>query len=424
MSLITKSYTFSAGATIVAAEHNTNFDTLYNEINGNLDNANIKASAQIANSKLNLATITQNVELQGTNIISGGLTVTGNSTFAGTTIANLGAVTTVDINGGTIDATVIGASSPVGASFSSLSCSNLVASGGTIDGTSIGSTTSASGVFSSLQLLSDTIVNNILDEDDMASDSVSGLATQQSIKAYVVATRPSIEVFTSTDTWTKPSSGTFVMVELWGGGGSGSSVATGGCGGGGGGYAKKIFDIDDLGATETVTVGAGGASVLRTGDNSGNAGGTSSFGSHLYAYGGAGGVNLAGGAYGGGGGGAISAGSGITGGDVGGGNGGNNADGDNASNTDGGGGGAGGQDAHNDGGNAYGGGGGGGGASMTVVGNGGSSVLGGDGGNGSIYQTTAPEAGSVPGGGGGGVVLNGDWNSGAGGAGMCIVYVY
>jgi len=52
MSLITKGFVFTAGNTIVASEHNTNFDTLYNEINGGLTNANISASASIANTKL------------------------------------------------------------------------------------------------------------------------------------------------------------------------------------------------------------------------------------------------------------------------------------------------------------------------------------------------------------------------------------
>lgn len=52
MALISKPYTFSAGSTIVASEHNSNFDTLYNEINGSLSNANISASAAITDSKL------------------------------------------------------------------------------------------------------------------------------------------------------------------------------------------------------------------------------------------------------------------------------------------------------------------------------------------------------------------------------------
>lgn len=52
MAQVLKPYTFSAGATIVAAEHNDNFDTIYNEFNGNIDNDNIKDSAAIALSKL------------------------------------------------------------------------------------------------------------------------------------------------------------------------------------------------------------------------------------------------------------------------------------------------------------------------------------------------------------------------------------
>lgn len=52
MALISKTYTFTAGSTIVASEHNTNLDILYNEINGNIDNANIKASAGIVDTKL------------------------------------------------------------------------------------------------------------------------------------------------------------------------------------------------------------------------------------------------------------------------------------------------------------------------------------------------------------------------------------
>ena len=52
MGLIVKTYTFTAGTTIIASEHNTNFDTIYNEINGSLDNTNIKSNAAIAGSKI------------------------------------------------------------------------------------------------------------------------------------------------------------------------------------------------------------------------------------------------------------------------------------------------------------------------------------------------------------------------------------
>lgn len=50
--LVSKNYTFTTGNTIVAAEHNSNFDVLFNLVNGNLENANIASGAAIANSKL------------------------------------------------------------------------------------------------------------------------------------------------------------------------------------------------------------------------------------------------------------------------------------------------------------------------------------------------------------------------------------
>jgi hypothetical protein len=59
MAVIVKPFSFSAGATVIAAEHNSNFDTIFTEFNGGIDNANIKASAAIAGSKLGtLGTIT------------------------------------------------------------------------------------------------------------------------------------------------------------------------------------------------------------------------------------------------------------------------------------------------------------------------------------------------------------------------------
>lgn len=56
MSIVVKPYTFSAGATIIAAEHNSNFDTLYSDYNGNITNANLSASAAIALSKISFTT--------------------------------------------------------------------------------------------------------------------------------------------------------------------------------------------------------------------------------------------------------------------------------------------------------------------------------------------------------------------------------
>ena len=96
------------------------------------------------------------------------------------------------------------------------------------------------------------------------------------------------ETFPSDGTWTKPSSGTFVIIMAWGGGGGGSYRFAGNAGGGGGACALYITPLSSLSnATYAVTVGTGGAGA--TGNNSsGGSGGNSSFGSILTAYGGQG----------------------------------------------------------------------------------------------------------------------------------------
>ncbi len=106
--------------------------------------------------------------------------------------------------------------------------------------------------------------------------------------------------------WTKPANLKFIEVEVVGGGGGSGGAdnqdSTGG-GGGGGGYSYKRIAAGDLGATEVVTVGAGGTAGAGDGSGSGGTGGTSSFGAHATATGGVGGVGNSAGAGGSGGGG-------------------------------------------------------------------------------------------------------------------------
>ena len=113
-----------------------------------------------------------------------------------------------------------------------------------------------------------------------------------------------VQTFTSSGTWTKPSLGASsrVLIQAWGAGGSGAKSAGGG--GGGGGYNERWLTLSQMGATETITIGAGGTAV--TTNVSGNQGGNTTVGSWVTAYGGAGG--LAGASQGGGGGGQLSAG--------------------------------------------------------------------------------------------------------------------
>lgn len=97
---------------------------------------------------------------------------------------------------------------------------------------------------------------------------------------------PTTQVYTSSDTWTRPSGLSYAVVEVVGGGGGGGSASEGAAGGGGGGgYSKETLTASELGSTEAVTVGAGGAG---SSNGNGSAGGTSSFGTLLQATGGSG----------------------------------------------------------------------------------------------------------------------------------------
>ncbi|WP_116051673.1 hypothetical protein [Amycolatopsis palatopharyngis] len=111
---------------------------------------------------------------------------------------------------------------------------------------------------------------------------------------------PNQQRYTASTTWSKPLGLKYAVVEVQGGGGAGGGAqATGagqssaGAGGQGGAYARTTFAASALGASEQVTVGAGGGGVSGGG---GNAGGTSSFGASgtlVSAAGGAGGSAIA-----------------------------------------------------------------------------------------------------------------------------------
>lgn len=112
---------------------------------------------------------------------------------------------------------------------------------------------------------------------------------------------PTQQIFSTagTHTYTKPDGCSKVKVTVVGAGGGGGGirsrgsaqyVLTSGGGGGAGGTAIKLIDGTSVGATETVTIGTGGAGGVGMSD--GTAGGTSSFGSHCSATGGAGGAHV------------------------------------------------------------------------------------------------------------------------------------
>lgn len=99
-----------------------------------------------------------------------------------------------------------------------------------------------------------------------------------------------IQNFTASGTWTKPAGAKLVRVILVGGGGGGGSggnaallsVISGGSGGQPGSVADVILSADQLGATETVTIGAGGTGgagvAVNSNGTNGASGGSTFFG--------------------------------------------------------------------------------------------------------------------------------------------------
>ena len=123
-----------------------------------------------------------------------------------------------------------------------------------------------------------------------------------------------VKVFTASGTYTPTAGLGFAVIECVGGGGAGGAVAGtdsknfGGGGGGSGGYSRKTVAASVIGASQVVTVGAGGVAGLNA---DGLNGGDSSVGTLCLAIGGTGGFwnsidggsgNMGGGGWGGSGG--------------------------------------------------------------------------------------------------------------------------
>ena len=123
-----------------------------------------------------------------------------------------------------------------------------------------------------------TINVNALDKESGSTLTLGGVGTTVAVHASATTSGfdsglASVQVFTSSGTWTRPSGITKVMVEVQGAGAGGnnslssSSYATTGSAGG---YVKKLIDVSSI-STATITVGAKGTgSATRTGNNGGN----------------------------------------------------------------------------------------------------------------------------------------------------------
>lgn len=118
--------------------------------------------------------------------------------------------------------------------------------------------------------------------DDSGTMVISGDGTIKIGGKDVALGTPTVQNFTSSGTWSKPTGAKLVRVQVQGGGGAGGGAAaltadgthSNGAGGGAGGYAEKWFLASDLAASIPVTVGGGGVGASAA---NGGGGGASNF---------------------------------------------------------------------------------------------------------------------------------------------------
>jgi len=140
---VSRPYSFTNATASDADEVNSNENTLYTLVNGNIDADNIDETDDYAWTGDN--SFAGASDFNGATTIDE-LTIDGTWTATGQNCTDLGTVTTADINGGTIDGITLGTNSPVTSAVITTADIN----GGTIDATTIGATTPAAGTFTSI----------------------------------------------------------------------------------------------------------------------------------------------------------------------------------------------------------------------------------------------------------------------------------
>lgn len=128
----------------------------------------------------------------------------------------------------------------------------------------------------------------------IASSSTGAVTLSLPAKIANCISQVSVQVFTSSGTYTPTVGMKYCIVECIGGGGGSAGCSAGGGqqgvggAGGGGGYSAGVYSASTIGVSQSVTIGVAG--TAGTAGNNGGGGGTSSFGALLTCTGGSGGT--------------------------------------------------------------------------------------------------------------------------------------
>lgn len=164
------------------------------------------------------------------------------------------------------------------------------------DGTNWEATTATYPNTTTSQQILYSSANNVVGELATANSAIAATNSSGTLamRAFSVVT----QVFTSDGTYTPTDGMLYCIIECIGSGGGGggssttsSSQGSAAGGGGGGGYARKTVSAATIGASQSVTVGNGGAAGA-AGAGNGGTGGTVSVGSIVSATGGSGGQGV------------------------------------------------------------------------------------------------------------------------------------
>ena len=172
---------FAAGSSIRAGDLNANIEQALFGIHEQQEK--IIQTEDLADDAVTSAKLDTNIDIAGTLDVTGATTLDSTLNVAGTSTH-----ATVDINGGAIDGTTIGANSAAAGTFTNGTIATADINGGAIDGTTIGASSAAAGTFTTVTA-SGTITGNVTGNitGDITGD-VTGDLTGNADTATALAT--------------------------------------------------------------------------------------------------------------------------------------------------------------------------------------------------------------------------------------------
>lgn len=216
-----------------------------------------------------LLTITRNSASPANSDVLGSILFTGNNASAAAKTYGSIKTTITDVTAGSEDATLTIGTIIAGTVTDVAKFTQGLQLGGPTGGDKGAGTLNATGIY----------INNV------------------AVQAGTIVASVKQQTFVASGTYTPSTGMIYAIIQgVGGGGGSGGRSASTGTSGSGGGadFSSKLVTAADIGASKTVTIGAGGTAG-GTSDGNGGAGGDSSVGTLMIAKGGSGGAGADGG---------------------------------------------------------------------------------------------------------------------------------